>query len=75
MNLQVSVGDLLHIIDGHARQVSKAMEHPQTLNTEALKSHVARMYGLVEQLHEVAVENDKRAQAAQNGAGEEAPVN
>lgn len=70
MNLQVSIGDLLHIIDGHARQVSRAMEHPQTLNTEALKSHVARLYGLVEQLHEIAEQ-----QKQQQGASEEAKAN
>jgi len=67
--MDLSVVDLMHIIDGHARQVSKAMESPH-VNTEALKSHVARMYGLVEKLHEIAV----ASQQASNGA-EEAKAN
>ena len=54
MDLQVSVADILMILDGHARQVQGAMANPQNLDTNALKSHVARMYAYADKLHEIA---------------------
>lgn len=69
MELQVSVPDILMIIDGHARQVQAALANPKTLNTEGLKSHIARMFAYADKLHEVV----SAQQQASNG--EEAKAN
>lgn len=69
--MDISVADLLHILDGHARTLSRAIENPQTLSTEGVKTHVARMYGLAETLHD-AVEKQKAVAAPQ---AEEAKAN
>jgi hypothetical protein len=65
MDLQVSVADILMIIDGHARQVQGALAQPQNLDTNALKSHVARMYAYADKLHEIA--EKARVEAQKNG--------
>lgn len=68
MDLQVSVADILMILDGHARQVQGAMANPQNLDTNALKSHVARMYAYADKLHEIA-------EQSKADTGEEAKAN
>lgn len=63
MDLQVSVADILMIIDGHSRQVAGAMANPQSLDTLALKNHIARMYAYADKLHDIAEANRAAAPA------------
>lgn len=65
MDLQVSVTDILMILDGQARAVSGAVNNPQNLDTNVLKSHVARMYAYAEKLDEIAQASKKQG----NGEG------
>lgn len=68
MDLQVSVADILMIIDGHARQVQNACATGQ-FDTNTLKNHIARMYAYADKLHEIAEKSKE-----QNN-GEEAKAN
>jgi hypothetical protein len=69
--MELPVVDLLRLLDSHARELSRGIENPQTLHTEGVKTHVARMYALAEAIHDAVA---KQQAPAANG-GEEAKAN